>query len=100
MEGVGLLVRLLSKPDKEQQVLNLLNVAQEMAQDEPGTSAWFGLRFSLLEFGIFGAFPDEEARQAHLTGRIAQTLKENGDLFEETPELETADVLAVKLPVD
>jgi hypothetical protein len=38
------------------------------------------------------------ARVAHLTGRVAQALKENEYLFEETPSIETADVLAAHLP--
>ncbi|MDT5321746.1 MAG: hypothetical protein QOD88_4268, partial [Mycobacterium sp.] len=40
----------------------------------------------------------EAGRQAHLAGRVAAALKENDYLFETTPLLETADVLAAKLP--
>jgi hypothetical protein len=41
---------------------------------------------------------DVAGRRAHLTSRVAQALKENGYLFEETPSIETADVLAAHLP--
>jgi quinol monooxygenase YgiN len=94
----GLLVRLLAKPGKENEVVHFLDDALGMVRDEPATTAWFGVRFSVLEFGIFDVFPDEAGRRAHLTGRVAQALKENEDLFEETPSIETADVLAAKLP--
>ena len=100
MGEVALFVRLLAKPDKGQDVVDLLNEALVAVQDEPGTSTWFAVRFGLLEFGIFDTFPDEEARRAHLTGRVAQKLKDNEHLFEETPSLETADVLGAKLPPD
>jgi hypothetical protein len=41
---------------------------------------------------------DVAGRRAHLTGRVAQALKENEYLFEETPSIETADVLGAHLP--
>jgi len=98
MVTVGLLVRMLAKPGKENDVAHFLEDALEMVRDEPGTTAWFGVRFSVLEFGIFDVFPDEVGRRAHLTGRVAQALKENEYLFETTPSIETADVLAAQLP--
>jgi quinol monooxygenase YgiN len=98
MVAVALNVRLLAKPGKEQLVANLLTDGLPMVKEEPGTTAWFAVRFSVLEFGIFDAFPDEVARRAHLTGKVAEALKDNADLFEETPLFETADVLAAKLP--
>jgi quinol monooxygenase YgiN len=98
MVTVGLLVRMLAKPTKENEVAQFLEDTLEVVRDEPSTTAWFGIRFSVLEFGIFDVFPDEEGRRAHLTGRVAQALKENEYLFEETPSIETADVLAAKLP--
>jgi quinol monooxygenase YgiN len=98
MVTVGLLVRMLAKPTKANDVAQFLEDALEMVRNEPATTAWFGVRFSVLEFGIFDAFPDEAGRHAHLTGRVAQALKENEHLFEETPSFETADVLAAQLP--
>jgi len=68
-------------------------------QDEPGTIAWFGLRLGPSTFGIFDAFPDEAARDAHLSGRVAAALKERApDLFATAPQIEKLDVLASKLP--
>jgi quinol monooxygenase YgiN len=98
MAEVALLVRLLAKPGKEQEVVELLTNALPMVREEPATTTWFGVRFGVLTFGIFDTFPDEAGRQAHLTGKVAAALKENEHLFEETPEIETADVLVWKVP--
>jgi hypothetical protein len=85
-------------PSPTYEVARFLEDTLEMVRDEPSTTAWFGVRFSVFEFGIFDVFPDEEGRRAHLTGRVAQALKENEYLFEQTPSIETADVLAAQLP--
>jgi hypothetical protein len=42
--------------------------------------------------------PDDAGRQAHLAGKVAAALKGHEHLFEETPSIETADVVAAKLP--
>lgn len=98
MVNVVLLVRLEAKPGKEQEVAKLLENGLQMVEEEPATVAWFAVRFGVTTFGIFDAFPDDAGRQAHLAGRVAAALKENDYLFETTPLLETADVLAAKLP--
>jgi quinol monooxygenase YgiN len=98
MVKVALLVRLLAKPGKEQAVADFITNALPAVEEEPATTTWFAVRFGVLEFGIFDAFPDEDGRQAHLAGKVAAALKENDYLFEERPSIETADVLAAKLP--
>lgn len=98
MVTVGLLVRMMAKPGNGNEVAQFLEDTLEMVRNEPETTAWFGVRFSVLEFVIIDAFPDEAGRRAHLTGRVAQALEENEYLFEETPSIETADVLAAQLP--
>jgi quinol monooxygenase YgiN len=97
MVTVALLVRLLAKPGKEQEVADFLTGALPAVEQEPATTTWFAVRFGVREFGIFDAFPHEDGRQAHLVGKVAAALKENAHLFEETPSIETADVLAAKL---
>jgi hypothetical protein len=47
---------------------------------------------------MFDAFPSEAGRQTHLAVKLAAALKENEHLFAEAPSIETADVLAAKLP--
>jgi quinol monooxygenase YgiN len=50
-------------------------------------------------FGIFDAFADDEARNAHLSGRVAEALMATaGDMLSQPPIIEKFDVLAAKLP--
>ncbi|MGZ6800478.1 MAG: putative quinol monooxygenase [Mycobacteriaceae bacterium] len=94
----ALVTRLEAKPTKAQEVADLLVSGLRDVEEEPGVTAWFAVRFSVLEFGLYMAFPDEVSRQAHLAGKVATALRANAHLFEETPVLDTADVLAAKLP--
>lgn len=99
MVKVALFVRLEAKAGKEKDVENFLLSGLPLVQEEPATAAWFGLRLGPSTFGIFDAFPDEEGRQAHLTGRVAASLMARAEeLFSEPPSIEKVDVLAAKLP--
>lgn len=95
---VALATRLQAKPGKQQEAANLLSSGLGIVEDEPGTTTWFAVRFGLLEFGLFAAFPDEVGRQTHFVRKVAAALKDNAHLFEEPPVFETADILAAKLP--
>lgn len=95
----ALLVVLDAKPGKEAEVEAFLRNGQPVVQNEPGTVAWFGVRFGPSTFGIFDAFPDEAGRQAHLSGLLAAALSERTpELFATPPRIEMLDVLAAKLP--
>ncbi len=99
MIRVALLVRLSAKPGKEEEVAQFLTGALPLAQAEAATPAWFALRLSPNEFGIFDAFADDAGRQAHLAGQIAAALMARApDLLSEPPRIEKVDVLAAKLP--
>src|SRR5262245_45914392 len=99
MVKVALLVRLEAKPGKEAEVENFLMSGLPIVEGEPATIAWFGIRLGPSTFGIFDAFPDEEGRQAHLTGQVAAALMANAsELLAEPPTIEKVDVLAAKLP--
>jgi quinol monooxygenase YgiN len=99
MVHVALFVRLEAKPGKEQDVARFLLGGLPLVNDEPATTAWFGIRLGPTTFGIFDAFPDEAGRQAHLSGKVAAALMaQAGELFSEPPSIEKADVLAAKLP--
>ena len=99
MVNVALLVRLEAKPGKEAEVESFLRSGLPLVEDEPATTAWFGIRLGPSTFGIFDAFPDEAGRQAHLSGRVAAALMAKAaDLFAEPPAIEKVDVLAAKLP--
>jgi protease I len=97
--AVALFVRIEAKPGREADVEDLLRSGLSMVEDEPDTTSWFGMRLDDNTFGIFDTFADDSGRQAHLTGRVAQALQDQGgDLFARPPTIERANVLASKLP--
>jgi quinol monooxygenase YgiN len=99
MVKVALFVRLEAKSGKEKEVESFLLSGLPLVQDEPATTAWFGIRLGPSTFGIFDAFPDEAGRQAHLSGKVAAALMARaGDLLSKPPLIEKVDVLAAKLP--
>ncbi len=99
MVTTALLVRLEAKPGKECEVEEFLRGGLALVEEEPATIAWFGIRLGPSSFGIFDAFPDENGRQAHLTGKVAAALLAKADtLFSKPPSIEKVDVLAAKLP--
>ena len=98
MTTKGLLVRLEAKSGKEAEVEEFLRSAVPLVQAETATTAWFAIRFSQSEFGIFDVFPDDAGRDAHLTGAVAKALMANaGTLLAKPPSIEKIDVLADKL---
>jgi quinol monooxygenase YgiN len=99
MVKVALFVRLEAKPGKEADVESFLMGGLPIVQEEPATIAWFAIRLGPSTFGIFDAFPDDEGRQAHLSGQVAAALMAKAsELLAEPPTIEKVDVLAAKLP--
>lgn len=97
MDKVALLVRLESKPGKEQEVENFLKSGLQIVQNEPSTNTWFALRLGESTFGIFDTFSNEEGRKAHLSGAVAKALMEKaGDILVKPPVIENVDILAQK----
>src|SRR5690606_41152491 len=97
MVKVALFVRLEAKPGKEKEVESFLMSGLPIVNEEPATTAWFGIRLGPSTFGIFDAFPDEAGRQAHLSGKVAAALMAKaGELFSEPPSIENVDVLAAR----
>jgi quinol monooxygenase YgiN len=98
MVNTALFVRLEAKPGREADVANFLRNGLPLVEEEPATTAWFGIRLGPSTFGIFDVFPDEKGRQAHLSGRVAEALMAKApELLAEAPRIEKADVLAAKL---
>jgi quinol monooxygenase YgiN len=98
MVTVGLFVTLEAKPGKEAQVVEFLEGALPLVQQEAQTTAWFALRLAPSRFAIFDAFRDEAGRDAHLAGQVAAALMEQApSLFASAPRIEKLDVLADKL---
>ena len=96
---VGLYVPLRAKPGKDAEVEQFLEAGRSLVEDEPATTAWFAIRLGASEYAIVDFFPDDQGRQAHLSGKVAEALMEQApDLFADPPEINQADVLAAKLP--
>ena len=99
MSTRALLVRLEVVHGKDAEVEAFLQSAAAAVRAERGTDAWFAIRFGRSEYGIFDAFPDEAARDAHLGGAVASSLMQRaGALFTAAPKIVRLDVLADKLP--
>ncbi len=99
MVTVGLLVRLEAKPGREDDVEAFLKGALPLVNDEPATLQWFAIRLGPSTFGIIDSFPDEDGRQAHLNGKVAEALMAGADeLLASPPSIENFDILASRLP--
>lgn len=93
----ALSVRLEALPGKATEAEAFLHAALALANEEATTPIWFALKFSPTTFGVFDAFHDDAARQAHLSGPIAQALMTRGqDLFVFPLNIEPIEVLGLK----
>ncbi len=91
----GLLVKLEAKAGKEADVEAFLKSALPLVQAEPATTAWFAIKLSATEYGIFDVFPDDTGRDAHLNGPIAKALMANAEtLLASAPSIQKIDVIA------
>lgn len=98
MLKLALFVRLEARAGKEKDLAAFLEKGLELANQEETTPLWFALRLGPTTFGIFDAFADEAARQAHLNGPIAKALMANApDLLAAPPAIERVEVLGAKL---
>jgi len=99
MYKVALFARLEAKPGKENEVAKFLEAGLAMANEEPTTPLWFALRLGPTTFGVFDAFADENGRQTHLNGPIAQALMAKApELFAKPPAIEPLEILGAKQP--
>jgi quinol monooxygenase YgiN len=99
MVKVALVVRLVAKAGKEEEVRSFLATAEPLAWAESFTPAWFALRTSKDVFYIVDAFAADADRDRHLGGEIAKALMARaGDLLAEPPRIEKAEILGSKLP--
>jgi quinol monooxygenase YgiN len=90
-------VMLKAKPGKESDVEAFLSQGASMANDEPETVTWYGVKIAPGMYGVFDTFEDEAGREAHLNGEIAKALMANWDvLFSNELRIEKMDVLAAK----
>jgi len=96
---VGLFLRLEAKLGKEADVADFLINALPMILEEPDTTAWFGLQLGPTTFGISDAFPHEDGRKAHITGKVGDILRATwSEMLACPPTIEKLSILASKLP--
>lgn len=92
-----LLLRLVAKAGKEDQLQQLLIDGVQLVNEELKTISWYAFKINKNTFGIFDTFPDEDGRHRHHTGKLAQAImKAAPELLAENPVIEAADILAWK----
>ena len=95
----ALWVRLDAKPGQEAAVAAFLEGGLSLVEQEPATITWYAIRLGPSTFGIFDTFPDDQGRDAHLAGRVAEALMAKApELLASPPVIQKLDVLAAKLP--
>jgi quinol monooxygenase YgiN len=99
MVKVALLVRLEAKAGKESEVEKFLKSGLSIVEEEPATITWYAIKLGPSTYGIFDTFPDENGRQAHLSGKVAAALMAKAsELLSEPPQIQQLEILAAKLP--
>jgi len=94
----SLVVKLVAKPHRAEDVAKFLTGALPMAEAETFMPIWLALRADETTFYIVDAFTNAEDRGKHLAGSIASALMANADeLLAEPPSIEQVDVLAEKV---
>ena len=97
MDRFALLAQLRARPGKERAVEEFLASARPLVVEETGTTTWYAVRFDSSLYGIFDTFPNQEGREAHLNGQIAELLFAKAEeLFAEPPVIQMLDILATK----
>lgn len=100
MSKLALFVPLEARPGQEEALAAFLKQAETLSRQEIGTRSWYAVRFGPARFAIFDTFDDEAARQAHLTGPIAQALVANSEtLLSHAPDIRGAEIIGQKHPM-
>ncbi len=75
-------IKLNANEGLENQLAALLTSAANLiAQTEPNTLLWLGLKLDNYTFGIFDIFSDQYGREAHFAGQVAAMLKAQSKLL-------------------
>ena len=91
----GLLVTLQAQQGKGEALAAFLQQGRAIVAEEPGTVTWYAFQLDATTFGVFDSFETEEARQAHLSGRIPTALGEVGaELLAREPEIRPLNIVA------
>ena len=97
MDQFAIWAQLQARPGKEKEVEAFLKSAQQLAEQESGTTTWYALKIGPSKYGIFDTFATEKDRNAHLNGEIAKALFAKAkELFAKEPEIDKPEILAAK----
>ena len=95
----ALFVGIEAEPPHQEDVAEFLRGALEPVEHEPDTRHWYALRFGPADFAIFDTFPGNAGRLKHLLGQVGRALVvKTFTILNGLPEIEPADILALKLP--
>ncbi|MEO1083253.1 MAG: antibiotic biosynthesis monooxygenase [Acidobacteriota bacterium] len=95
----SLIVKIVAKEDRAEDVASFLTGALPLAEAEDFTPVWFAMRADETTFYVVDAFSSAEDRQKHIEGEIAKALFGSADeLLAEPPSVSAVDVLAAKTP--
>jgi quinol monooxygenase YgiN len=93
----GFLALLEAKPDKSDDLADLLLSARPLAAAEEGTVTWYAFKLDDTTYGVFDTFETTDAQNAHLEGEIPAALATVGpDLLAKDPDIRPVDIIAVK----
>lgn len=93
----SLVVKIVAKKDRAEDVAQFLTGALPLAEKEEFTPVWFAMRADETTFYVVDAFASQEDRQKHLDGDIAAALMANAaELLAEAPSISPVDILASK----
>lgn len=93
----ALLLTFRASPGQAARLEELLVDAQASVEREPGTAAWFALRFADGDHGLFAAFPDDAARFAHLAGAVPRQLAQRAlAVLAGVPDMDLLQVVAAR----
>ena len=94
---LAFLATLEAKEGKGRELDQFLKAGRELAVAEEDTVTWYAFRIDETHFGIFDTFTNEEGRQAHIKGRVAEALHQAAsELLAAEPAITPVDVVAVK----
>ncbi|HET8841017.1 MAG TPA: hypothetical protein VFN35_06085 [Ktedonobacteraceae bacterium] len=99
MLTVGTLTQVEIHPGNERIVRHALQEAFSLVQQEPYTPAWVAVRQGSSTLSVFDAFPNETARQTHLSDeRHSERLARVNSLLTQPRTTEMLQILGAKLP--
>ncbi|GHO76756.1 hypothetical protein KSD_45270 [Ktedonobacter sp. SOSP1-85] len=99
MAIVGTLTRVEVKSGNEALIVQALQEAFSIVQQEHATTTWVAFRQEPSVFNVFDVFSDEAGRQAYYQARWPQLQTRASQLFVEgSLAIEKVDILLAKLP--